>query len=178
MIPTVKHGGGSVMVWGAMASPGVGHLVFVEGNMDRFQYKKILEENLETSVDTLSLGSSWIFQQDNDPKHTAHVVRDWLLFSSYVGAFAFILEEEIVLLREGIAQIPDIPRVLPLEPFGFAEPGRLRIWHRLCVQDESSPGTPSAQADENKKEGSTVNKDMANLLISELIVMRDRSRKP
>lgn len=80
MIPTVKHGGGNVMVWGAMASSGVGDLVFVEGNMDRFQYKNILEDHLKASVDTLNLGNSWIFQQDNDPKHTAHVVRDWLLY--------------------------------------------------------------------------------------------------
>lgn len=63
-----------------MAASGVGRLVFIEGNMDRHMYKSILEENLRPSVDSLGLGSSWIFQQDNDPKHTAHTVRDWMLY--------------------------------------------------------------------------------------------------
>lgn len=80
LIPTVKHGGGNVMVWGAVAASGVGNLVFVEGNMDRYQYKYILEQNLGASVNNLNLGESWIFQQDNDPKHTAHVVKEWLLY--------------------------------------------------------------------------------------------------
>jgi len=71
-------GGGSVMVWGAVAASGVGNFVFVEGIMDRFQYKSIFENNLKASVDKLSLGASWIFQEDNDPKHTAKIVKDWL----------------------------------------------------------------------------------------------------
>ncbi|GFX50594.1 transposable element Tcb2 transposase [Trichonephila clavipes] len=32
------------------------------------------------SADKLGLGSNFIFQQDNDPKHTAFVVKEWLLY--------------------------------------------------------------------------------------------------
>ncbi|GFV12127.1 transposable element Tcb1 transposase [Trichonephila clavipes] len=47
--PTVKHGGGSVMVWGCMASNGVGNLVFIAGIMDNKLYIDILNNNLKES---------------------------------------------------------------------------------------------------------------------------------
>jgi transposase len=81
IIHTTKHGGGSVMVWGAMAAAGVGNLVFIDTTMDRFQYLTILKDNLKASVEKLGLEQSWIFQQDNDPKHTAIIVKEWLLYN-------------------------------------------------------------------------------------------------
>lgn len=77
---TVKHGGGSVMVWGCMAASGVGNLVFIENTMNKEGYLAILKENLAPSVDKLMLPRSWIFQQDNDPKHTSRLVKEWLLY--------------------------------------------------------------------------------------------------
>ncbi|EDW36556.1 GL15353 [Drosophila persimilis] len=55
-----------------------------------------------------------------------------------------------------------------------------KLTQDLTKADEkkNDTGTPSTRADENKKNGSTVNEEMANLLISDLFVMRDRSRKP
>lgn len=53
---------------------------FGESNMDRYLYRIILEEHLKSSVDNFGLGTQWIFLQDNDPKHIAHVVREWLIY--------------------------------------------------------------------------------------------------
>ncbi len=34
VLPTVKHGGGNVMVWGCMSASGTGELQFIEGTMN------------------------------------------------------------------------------------------------------------------------------------------------
>ncbi|GFT90942.1 transposable element Tcb1 transposase [Trichonephila clavipes] len=79
--PTVKHGGGSVMVWGCMASNGVGNLIFIDGIMDHKLYIDILNNNLKETAKKLGLDGNFIFQQDND-SHTcaAHNVKMWCLF--------------------------------------------------------------------------------------------------
>lgn len=78
---TVKHGGGHVMVWGCFAASGVGKLVFVEGNMEKMQYLRILKDNLKQSAEDLSLGPAFRFYQDNDPKHKAGIVQTWLIWN-------------------------------------------------------------------------------------------------
>ena len=45
-IPTVKHGGGIVMLWGCFSSSGPGELVRVQGTMNSAKYIDILQENL------------------------------------------------------------------------------------------------------------------------------------
>ena len=76
-VPTIKHGGGSLMIWGCMSSKSVGKLIFIEGTMDRFCYKRILSENLEDSRVQLDLLPDFIFQQDNDPKHKSKYEQDF-----------------------------------------------------------------------------------------------------
>lgn len=82
MIGTVKHGGGNVMVWGCMSANGVGNLHFVDGIMDQYQYIDILKANLRESAEKMGLGSDFIFQQDNDPKHNATNTKLWLLYNT------------------------------------------------------------------------------------------------
>ena len=77
--PTVKHGRASIMLWGCFSASGPGNLVKVDGIMKKEQYIKILEQNIKQSADKLRLGEQWRFQQDNDPKHTAKLVKAWFL---------------------------------------------------------------------------------------------------
>ncbi|GFU54095.1 transposable element Tcb2 transposase [Trichonephila clavipes] len=75
---TVKHGGGSFMVWDCMPATEVGNLAVIDGIMNQYNYLNILKNNLSQSASKLGLDRSFTFQQDNDPKHTARVVREWL----------------------------------------------------------------------------------------------------
>ena len=72
-IPTVKTGGVSIMLWRCFAAGGTGALHKIDGIM-RKKYVDILKQHLKTSVRKLKLGRKWVFQMDNDPKHTSKVV--------------------------------------------------------------------------------------------------------
>jgi len=64
------------MLWGCFSGYGAGPIHRIDGIMDRFLYKDILEtEMLLYAEDSLPL--LWKFQQDNDPKHASRVVKDW-----------------------------------------------------------------------------------------------------
>ena len=78
---TVKHGAGSVLVWGCMSASGVGELCIIDGIMDQKKYLSILKQNLRPSVEKLGIQDTFQFYQDNDPKHKAHTVRMWLLYN-------------------------------------------------------------------------------------------------
>lgn len=62
------------MVWGCFSYHGVGKLVFIDGIMDAAKYVDILSRNLCSSANSMGL-SEFIFQQDNDPKHTAKLTK-------------------------------------------------------------------------------------------------------
>ena len=54
------------MVWACFSSKGVGRIVLIDGIMDKFQYARIIEENVRQSARELGLSrKKWIFQQDN-----------------------------------------------------------------------------------------------------------------
>ena len=77
-IPTVKHGGGNLMLWGCFSAKGKGRLHRIEGRKNGALYREILDDNLLPSVRTLKLGCGWVFQHNNDPKHTAKATKEWL----------------------------------------------------------------------------------------------------
>ena len=63
---------------GCFAAGGTGALHKIDGIMRRKNYVDILKQHLKTSVRKLKLGCKWLFQMDNDGKHTSKVVAKWL----------------------------------------------------------------------------------------------------
>ncbi|KAI4874251.1 hypothetical protein NFI96_028427 [Prochilodus magdalenae] len=76
-IPTVKHGGGNIMLWGCFSAKGPGRLVRVHERMNGAMYCEILGANLLPSARAMKMKRGWVFQHDNDPKHTARATKEW-----------------------------------------------------------------------------------------------------
>ncbi len=79
VLPTVMHGGGSVMIWGCMSAAGTGELQFIEGTMNANMYCDILKQSMIPSL--WRLGCRAVFKHDKNPKHTFKTLRvkvmDW-----------------------------------------------------------------------------------------------------
>lgn len=73
---TVKHGGGNIMVWGCFSGNGVGPIFRIDNTMNAIGYRDILQDvMLPYAQEEMPL--LWVFQQDNDPKHTSALVKNW-----------------------------------------------------------------------------------------------------
>lgn len=66
----VKHGGGSINVWGCFSWNGVGPIHRIDGILTKEKYVDILRDVMLPWAEE-NLPVIWKFQQDNDPKHTA-----------------------------------------------------------------------------------------------------------
>ncbi|KAI4889771.1 hypothetical protein NFI96_017912 [Prochilodus magdalenae] len=57
---------------------GTGQLHRIDGKMNGVMYCKILGDNLLASARAQKMGHGWVFQHDNDQKHTAKKTKEWL----------------------------------------------------------------------------------------------------
>lgn len=77
LLPRVKHGGGSVMVWAAISWFSVGPMITLQGHITAKDYVNILADHVHPMVQTLFPNGDGVFQDDKAPVHTAHIVQDW-----------------------------------------------------------------------------------------------------
>ncbi|KAK3546515.1 hypothetical protein QTP70_026370 [Hemibagrus guttatus] len=56
---------------------GPGRLIRVKERMNGAMYREILNKNLLPSARALKMKRGWVFQHDNDPKHTARATKEW-----------------------------------------------------------------------------------------------------
>ena len=133
--PTVKHGGGSVMVWGCMGWNGVGILQEVEGILDSIQYVDILASGIPESREKLDLeGEGFYFQQDNDSKHTSKLAQKWF-------------EDHGINLLDWPAQSPDLNPIehlwehakRQLKKYDTPPKGVHDLWNRLAEEWDKIP---------------------------------------
>lgn len=76
---TIKHGGGSIMVWGCITYDGPGFLTKIDSILDKDLYKTILNDELQHTISWYEYNQEKIiFQHDNDPKHTSALVKSYL----------------------------------------------------------------------------------------------------
>jgi hypothetical protein len=124
---TVKHGGGHVMVWSCITSKGPGYLCKIEGNMDQHVYREILESHMLNSLQYYNFNpKKVIFQHDNDPKHTAKSITEWL-------------QDRDITVLTWPAQSPDLNPIenmwaslkSRLNDYDTAPSGLLELWDRI-----------------------------------------------
>ena len=87
---------------------GVSKISVIDSKMNARKYKQILQEKLLSSVESLELPSDYIFQQDNDRKHTAKSTKKWL-------------SENNIFVLQCPSQSPDL---------------YIKILFRLCLKDK------------------------------------------
>ena len=67
-----------ISIWGCFSGRGLGDIEIFTDILDAPKLRSILDAHLLPSANRLFSGTSWWFQQDNDPKHKSNAVQHWL----------------------------------------------------------------------------------------------------
>ena len=114
------------MIWGCMTWTGVGNITSIEGTMDSETSRDILKAELLDTYKWQELDpEEYVFQQDNDSKHSSYLLQDW---------FA---EQEFEVM-DWPAQSPDLN---PIE----------HLWDEVERQLRNSGEKPTSREDLYKK---------------------------
>ena len=74
----LEHIRGRIMVHGCMSWKGIGELIIIQWTMNNEHYQNILHDDMSTSIMKLKQKVyEWVFQHDNDPKHTSTSTIKW-----------------------------------------------------------------------------------------------------
>ncbi len=117
-IPTVKHGGGNIMLWGVFLLRGQDNCTALKGRWTG---------PCTVRARALKMGHGWVFQHDNDPKHTAKATKKWL-------------EKKHVKVLEWLSQSPNLN---PIENLwrelkvrvAKRQPRNLNDMERICKEE-------------------------------------------
>jgi len=77
VVPRVQAGRGGVTIWGAFHSRRKSELHVLDGNVDQYQYIRVLETKMFPFA-MRDVQVNFVFQDDNGPAHRARRVMDFL----------------------------------------------------------------------------------------------------
>ncbi|MBJ4999827.1 transposase [Salmonella enterica subsp. enterica serovar Hadar] len=103
LLPPVKHGGGSIMVWAMISWFAAGPIITFRGRINSGDYVTVLADYVHSMAQTLFPCGDCNFQDDNAPIHRSRTVQSW--FEEHEGGDAHL---------PWPAQSPDLNIIDPL----------------------------------------------------------------